>query len=191
MTTTKFKYRLDKRAKIITFSSLGAIALTTVLLWVFSLGGYLPAWFTSIATAILGLVVLSIPRSIRVTDEAVEIRCLVEITHITYNHLKSARRIDRAELRPLIPLFASPGFFGWFGYWLDVRGWDFIKVYTTSWRGLVIIEDIYEQRYLVNCDDPDRLVGAIESALALQAPRKPRTKKPAKTDAPKEQMSLF
>ena len=164
MKTIKFRYPRDKRTTIITSSVLGTIAIATTLLWIFSLGGYLPAWFTSIALAFLALVVLSIPRSIRVTDEAVVISCLVEITHIPYNHLKSVRRVERAELRPLVPVFASPGFFGYFGYWLDVRGWDFIKAYATSWNGLVVIEDIYEQRYLVNCSDPDRLIAAIEQA---------------------------
>lgn len=164
MSTVKFKYRLDKQTKIITFSVLGVIAVTIALLWVFSLGGYLPAWFTSIAVAVLALGVLSIPRSIRVTEEAVVVSCFVEITHIPYNHLKSARRIERAELQPLVPVFASPGFFGWFGYWLELRNLDFVKIYATSWSNLVVIEDIYEQRYIVNCDDPDRLVETIEQA---------------------------
>jgi hypothetical protein len=85
----------------------------------------------------------------------------VEITHIPWHHIRSARRIGRIELRPLVPLFASPGLFGWFGYWLDVSDWDFIKLYATSWHGLVVIEDIYEQRFVVSVDDPDKLCGAI------------------------------
>lgn len=165
MTGIRFKYRLDKRCRIITWSVLGGIALTAGLLWLFSPGTYLPAWFGSISVAVVALAVLSIPRSIRITDEAVEVSCLVEITHIPYQHVRSVKRVERAELRPLVPVFASPGLFGYFGYWFDGNEGELIKVYASSWQGLVMIEDIYEQRYLVSCDSPDELCRAIEARM--------------------------
>ena len=165
MTELKFKYRLDRRSRVITFATVGVILLAGGLLRWLSPGEYLPVWFASIALALGILALLSVPRSIRVTSDAVEIRCLVEITHIPWRHIRSVRRTDRSEFRPLVPVFASPGFFGWFGYWLDLQSWGFIRVYTTSWSGLVVIEDIYEQRYLVSADDPDRLCEAVASHL--------------------------
>ncbi len=167
MTGTKFKYRLDKRARLITWCVPGVIVLTIALLWIFSPGGYWPAWFTSVAVAVGALVALSIPRSIRVTKEAVEIRCLVEITHITYNHFRSVRRMERADLKPFIPTFASVGVGGYFGYWLDIKNWDLVKVYASSWQGLVLIEDIYEQKYLVSVDDPEKLIETINKHLKI------------------------
>jgi hypothetical protein len=163
MTSIKFKYRLDKRARIITWSVLGGLVLVFGLLWLFSPGEYLPVWFASIAVAVVVLAGLSIPRSIRITSDAVEIGCLVEITHIPYHHIRGVRRIERSDLGLIVPVFASPGFGGWFGYWLAPRSWDFFKVYVSSWRGLVMIEDIYEQRYVVSTDDPDGLCAAIAS----------------------------
>ncbi len=160
----KFKYRLDKRTRNITLIVLGSVMLICGGLWLFSIGDYLPAWFFSISLAIIGLSVLSIPRSVRIARDAIEIRCVIEITHIPYEHLKSVRRIGRTELKPFIPVFASMGFFGYFGYYLLPRNWEIIKVYATSWHGLVIIEDIYEQRYLVSTDRPDELVSGIEHA---------------------------
>ena len=159
---------MDKTGRIVTWSVAGVIALAVVLLWWLSPGSYLPVWFASIALALVALALLSVPRSIRITSDAVEIRCTVEITHIPYHHIRSVRRIDRTALHPLIPVFASPGFFGWFGYWLDTRSWDLIKIYASSWQGLVMIEDIYEQRYVVNADDPDRLCEAIVSQLKTE-----------------------
>ncbi len=194
----KFKYGLDKRCRIITWSVLGGLALVMGLLWFFSPGGYLSAWFLSITIAFMALCALSIPRNIRTTSDAVEIGCLIEITHIPYNHVKSVRRVERAELKPFIPVFASPGFFGYFGYWLDLRNWDFVKVYATSWQGLVIIEDIYEQRYLVSCDNPEALQREIENACKFLTPKKRPSKsraktqsQPPKSDPEKKQMSLF
>ncbi len=165
MTGQKFKYKLDKTCRIVTWSVVGVIAVAGALLWWLSPGKYLPVWFLSMAVAFVVLALLSVPRSIRITPDAVEIRCTVEITHIPYNHIRSARCISRGELRPLVPVFASPGFFGWFGYWLDVRGWDIVKVYASSWQGLVVIEDIYEQRYVVSSGDPEALCEAIASHL--------------------------
>lgn len=165
MTGVRFKYRLDRRCRIITWSTVGGILLAAGLLWWLSPGEYLPVWFASIAVALVALALLSVPRSIRVTSEAVEISCTVEITHIPYHHIRGVRRIERAQLRPLVPLFASPGSFGWFGYWLDVHNWDVVKIYATSWQGLVVIEDIYEQKYVVNADDPDKLCREISSRM--------------------------
>ncbi len=165
MTGLKFKYRLDRTCRIVTWSVAGGVFIAGALLWWLSPGEYLPVWFASIALALVFLALLSIPRSIRITPDAIEVRCLVEITHIPYHHIRSARRIEAAELHPLAPVFASPGFFGWFGWWLEVRGWDLVKVYATSWQGLVVIEDIYEQRYVVSADEPDRLCEAITSHI--------------------------
>ncbi len=171
MTGLKFKYRPDKRCRIITWSVAGSILLAAGLLWWFSPGEYLPVWFASIALALVALALLSVPRSIRITPDALEIRCTVEITHIPWHHIRNVSRTGRIELRPLIPVFASPGFFGWFGYWLDARNWDFIKFYATSWHGLVMIEDIYEQKYVVSADNPDLLCEAISERIDARVER--------------------
>ncbi len=165
MTGLKFKYRADRQCRIITLSVAGGIALAGVLLRWLSPGEYLPVWFLSIALALVALALLSVPRSIRIASDALEIRCTVEITHIPWHHIRNVRRSQRSDFAPLVPVFASPGFFGWFGYWLDVQRWDFLKVYVTSWHGLVVIEDIYEQKYLVSVDDPDMLCEAITARI--------------------------
>jgi hypothetical protein len=165
MDTVKFKYKLNRRSRTITWSVLGGVLLVAGLLWFFSPGEYLPVWFAGLAFAVGVLALLSVPRSVRVTDEAVEIGCFVEITHIPYRHIRSVRRVERGELGPLVPMFASAGFLGYFGYWLAPRSWDFIKVYVSSWSDLVMIEDIYEQKYLVGAGDPEELCDAIASQI--------------------------
>ncbi len=167
MTVTVFKYRLDRRARITTWCVVGAVAVVLALMWSLSPGGYLPAWCTSVAVAAGTLTLLSVPRSIRITKEAVEIRCVVEITHIPYNHLRSIRRVERGDLRRFFPTFASLGVGGYFGYWLDGKSWDLVKVYASSWQGLVMIEDIYEQRYLVSADDPEKLIDTVNKHLKI------------------------
>ncbi len=165
MTGKRFKYKLDRTCRIVTWSVLGALAVAVGLLWWLSPGAYLPVWFATLVAAVLVLVTISAPRSVRITEKAVEIRCVVEITHIPWPHIRGARRVTRAELGPLVPVFASAGFLGWFGYWLAPRTWDFIRVYAASWQGLVMIEDIYEQRFVVSADDPRALLREIEKGL--------------------------
>lgn len=138
------------------------IAAVIAAMLLFSVGDYLPAWFLSIVLAVAALCILSIPRSIRITEKALEIRCVIEITHIPYNHIKELRKVEWQDLKPIVPIFASPGFFGYFGYWLDLSNWDIIKVYASARSGLVIIEDVYERKYLINAPDRDELCRAIE-----------------------------
>jgi hypothetical protein len=39
-------------------------------------------------------------------------------------------------------------------------------MYTRSWNDLVEIEDIYEQRYIVACDDPEGFIRAVADMKA-------------------------
>jgi hypothetical protein len=162
MTETRFKFRLDKTCRIVTWSVAGGVAAAGALLWWLSPGEYLPVWFAGIVLAVGGLALLSAPRSIRLRSDAVEIRCVVEITHIPYHHIRSVKLVERSALGLLVPVFASPGFLGWYGYWLAPATWDFFKIYATSWQGLVMIEDVYEQRYVVSSDRPRELCRSIE-----------------------------
>lgn len=161
----RYEYRLDRRAKQISFAVFGALAAGLTLLWLLSPTSWLPAWFSSVVWAVMVLLALSIPRSIRLTDDALEVRCVVEITQIPFRHIKEIRRAEWGEFRPFVPVFGSPGVMGWFGYWLQVDEWSMVKVYATRRTGLVLIEDIYEERYLLSCDAPEELIEQVEGRL--------------------------
>ena len=122
---------------------------------------YLRAWSTGMLSAIVLLYVLSIPRYIKVADGVLEVHCIVELTRIPIEDITSIRRIDRTELSPLMLLLGSYGFFGYYGYYADLKRWETLKVYTTELENLVLIEDIYETRYLLSCRDPEALEEAI------------------------------
>jgi hypothetical protein len=61
---------------------------------------------------------------------------------------------------------ASFGLFGYYGYYLNLRTLDWVRVYASQWSNLVMIVDNCEQHYLVSTDDPDCLIAAIERARA-------------------------
>lgn len=158
-------YSWDRRVQILTCSIAGAVALAVVVLWAVSPGLYLPVWLAGVAMAAGMLAVLSVPRAVVVTEDGVEIRCVLEITHLAWHQIRSVRRMADAERRKFFPLFASAGFFGFFGYWLDTQSWDLVKFYTTSREGLIEIEDIYEQRYVINSAEADHLVEILKSGI--------------------------
>ncbi|MDR0509586.1 MAG: hypothetical protein LBH06_00660 [Rikenellaceae bacterium] len=165
----RFEYRLDRRARRITAIVIAAVALLSaaaLCLWVGS--SYYSAWLLSNIAAVAGLYILSIPRHVAVTEAGVEIHCLVELTILNYDDLRSVRRVGREELKYCIPLLGSYGFFGYYGYYFNLRDWSVFKIYASEWNNFVEIEDVYEQIYVVSCPDADRLTELIEKNRTVQ-----------------------
>ena len=52
-------------------------------------------------------------------------------------------------------------FLGYYGHFLDLRGFERIRLYASEWNHFVEITDIYEERLYVSCRDADRLVAAL------------------------------
>jgi len=156
-----FKYRFDRRTiywsvvYLILFAGLGG------LLFYLYEDGYLPAWFTSFILALIALLTLSIPRSIVVTPEKVEIRCLLDITEIPRSDIASVRRVDRRRMKWIVPLFGGFGFFGYYGHFFDLRQFERVRLYASEWNHFVEIVDIYEERLYVSCRDADRLIAEL------------------------------
>ncbi len=159
-----FRYRCDKRTLwwtllyVVVYFGLGA---SFYLLYE---SDYLSAWFISCVGALLILMALSIPRKIVINDERVEVRCLLDITEIDRNEIASVRAIDILEMRGVIPIFGGCGFFGYYGYFFDLRHFERIRIYASEWRNLVEITDIYEDRLIVSCTERDALIAALRPA---------------------------
>ena len=94
-----YKYRFDRRTIYWTLVYLVVFILLGGLLYHLYEGGYLSAWFTSFIVALIALMSLSIPRRIVVSDETVEIRCLLDITEIRRDEIASVRRVDARRMQ--------------------------------------------------------------------------------------------
>lgn len=164
----KYRYRLDKRSRWITLVILFLIAAATACFYIWLPTQYLPAWFLVTVFCLTAIVTLSIPRFIRIDDEFLEIHCIVELSRIHIEDIESVRLLERGESRWMIPLLASCGFFGYFGSFFDLWGWNLYKVYTTARVNRVVIEDIYEDRYVVNCDDPEEFIRTLLKARDIR-----------------------
>ena len=144
-----YKYRFSRRAIYWTLVYLVVFVLLGWLLYHLYEGGYLSAWFTSFIVALIALMSLSIPRRIVVTDEKVEVRCLLDITEIRRDEIASVRRVDPRRMKWFFPVFGGCGFFGYYGHFLDLRRFERVKLYASEWKNFVEITDIYEDRLYV------------------------------------------
>lgn len=160
----KFKYHRDRRSKRITTVAMILLTVGVTAFHFIHGGDYLPAWFLAILLCIIAFCILSIPLSIRIDKDVFEIHCIVELTRIHMEDIELIRRIDSEEFRKLYPLFASYGFWGYFGYYFNFREWNIYKVYATKRKNLVLIEDIYEDTFIVSCDDADEMIRLVIEA---------------------------
>ena len=174
-----YKYRFSRRAIYWTLVYLVVFVLLGWLLYHLYEGGYLSAWFTSFIVALIALMSLSIPRRIVVTDEKVEVRCLLDITEIRRDEIASVRRVDPKRMKWFLPIFGGCGFFGYYGHFIDLRRLDRVRLYASEWRNFVEITDIYEDRLYVSCADADRLVGELDYYLSpTKMPRRRHKRQP-------------
>lgn len=159
-----YKYRFDRRTLYWTAGYVAVFVLMGVVLYLLYEGGYLSAWFTSFVVALLALMALSIPRRIVVTDERVEIRCLLDITEIERREIRSVRRVARRDMQWIVPLFGGCGFFGYYGIYFDLKHLERVRIYASEWRNFVELIDSDEDRLYVSCRDADSLVALITPA---------------------------
>lgn len=159
---TRFNYRCDRRTIYWTLVYVVAYTGLGVGLYYLYEGDYLSAWFISCVGALLVLMALSIPRKIIVDDQKVEVHCLLDITELLREEILSVRRVERSDMRYVIPLFGGCGFFGYYGHFFDLKHFERIRIYASEWRNMVEITNIYEERLWVSCSDPERLIELLQ-----------------------------
>lgn len=159
-----WKYTFDRRTRRLTVVWMAVLASVVGGLVIASRSGYFPAWFAIFLATVGLLYVLSIPRKIRLTSRALEIRCVIELTSIPLADISSIRRMEPGEMRGCFPLLGSYGFFGYYGWYYHLAEFSIFKVYCSQWRDFVRIDDIYETTYVVNCEQADELIARVMEA---------------------------
>lgn len=164
--THTYKYRCDRRTLYWTAVYVVAYIGLGYGLYRLYAGEYLSAWFISCVGALLILMALSIPRNLVLTEEALEIRCLLDITVLRRDEIVGARRVGADEMRWLLPIFGGCGFFGYYGHFFDLRRFDRLLIYASRWHDLVEVMTLYDDRVWVSCDRADELVALLNAAAA-------------------------
>ncbi|MFI3316004.1 MAG: PH domain-containing protein [Rikenellaceae bacterium] len=162
MRTKSYKYHTNRKTVITTAIHFAVFIAAALLIWMMYVGGYFSAWFTSLIVALVALMIISVPRKISVDKDAVTIFCVLEIVELPIAEIVSARQIDNSECQWMIPIFGSRGFFGYYGYYLDIDTLERVHFYATEWQNLVEIVDIYDDRYYVSCRQAEDFIAQIE-----------------------------
>lgn len=159
--TAKYKYVFSKFCKRMTVVCI--ILLIAVFLYLFfsSTGTYLSAWFLSFSVAIVGLLVMSVPRYIKLTPAEIEIHCVLELTTIPLLNIKRITRVSQKNLKYAVPVLGSYGFGGYFGYYFDFRKFLILRMYATQWDRFVMIHDIFGRRYVISAQDPEAFIADV------------------------------
>ncbi len=157
-----FRYKNGRYTLYWTAVYIIVIVLLAALLMQLYEGGYVSAWFGSFIAALVALMLMSVPRSIVVTEQTLQIRCLLDITEIRLSEISSIRTVSRKEMGWKFPIFGSVGFFGYFGHFIDFKRFRMVEIYATEWGNFVEIKTIYEDTYYVSCHERDRLISLLQ-----------------------------
>ena len=157
-----FKYKNGRYTLYWTAVYIAIFLLLALLLMYLYEGGYVSAWFGSFIVALIALMLMSVPRKIVVTEESLQIRCLLDITEIKRSEISSARAVSRKDMRWKMPIFGSVGFFGYFGKFVDFKRFRLVEIYATEWGNFVEIKTIYEDTYYVSCHERERLLAMLQ-----------------------------
>ena len=95
-------------------------------------GGYVSAWFGSFIVALVALMLMSVPRKIVITEQTLQIRCLLDITEISLSEISSVRAVSRKEMGWKFPVFGSQAIFTAFKEKIFIESVNFVPDYRES-----------------------------------------------------------
>lgn len=164
----EFRYTTDNKTLYRTAIHFFVFVAIATALFILVDGSYILAWFISIVIAVIALMALSIPRSVVLNEQGVDICCISDYTHIPYNEIAAIRSVETKELKFMVPIFAASGFFGYYGNFLDIKAMDFVKIYAAKWDNFIEITDIYEDKYYISCDNREELIERVLDYVSLK-----------------------
>ena len=159
-----FKFHTDRRTKLLTTLTFTIFVVGAALLFMLYKGGFFSAWFISLVSALSALMILSIPRRIALLEKTLEIQCISDTTEIDVREIASIKKVTKREMRWVWPIFASAGFFGYYGKFFDFKALETVTIYASEWNNFVEITDIYDGRVYVSCREADKLIHTIHKA---------------------------
>ncbi|MFI3259439.1 MAG: PH domain-containing protein [Rikenellaceae bacterium] len=170
MASRLYEYKLDQQTIWWTAIHIVAIIFGGIAIFGLYLGGLFSAWFCLFVLAFVLLMVLSIPRTISLTDRRLTINSVLDVTSIEIKDIVSAKKVSPRKIRWIFPIFASCGFFGHYGYFFDFRSRRVLAIYITHWRYLIEIVDKDDNYYYISSHQRDELIEELSiKALAVTA----------------------
>ena len=164
-----YKYgRMDGLAKFITSFVIVFVAMGITALFYFFGAMYMTIWVCVVVAILVSLFAISIPRKLILTEEYLEIRCMLETTFLSLDRIDS---ITTGRLHGMVCVWGSFGFFGYYGYYADLnafltRDGFLTKVYAKNRNNLLEIT-CEGKRYLIGCPDNESLVEELRKLISV------------------------
>ncbi len=124
------------------------LGMVVFLVWRSS-GTYLPAWFAILASSIILLILLSVPRRVVISQHNVELHSLLDVKTIPLCEITHVGFVPRRVLKASLPLLGSFGVFGYFGYFYCIKRKQVFKFFARSRKNLVEIHYHGQKRCVV------------------------------------------
>lgn len=159
----KYKFNSDKLSRYITVIFIVVVLALLAFIYYTSGGSYFPAWLTTLVVSIALLGALSIPKYAVVTPISVEIHCVMELTRIQLHEISRVKVLENRQMNWCVPFFGVFGVFGYYGYYIDLKEFRTFKIYARHWDNFVLIEDIYDNRFIISVDQPLEFIKEIEN----------------------------
>ena len=160
-----YKYRIERAVFYRSALYFVVFIILGISLYFLYDGGYFSAWFCSFIVALIALMSLSIPRKIEVSDQSIQIRCLLDVTEINIEDITSIKAIGRGVLQFTVPLFAGYGFFGYYGHFLNLMSFERVTIYASKWQDFIEITDVYDDKYYVTTSCRDLFIADVEARI--------------------------
>lgn len=128
-------------------------------------GSYFPAWLTILCFSIALLSILSIPKYVIISPQAVEIHSVLELTHVKFSDIKRVKIIEKKDMKWCIPFFGIMGLCGYFGYYINLRRMQSFKLYARRWSNFIMIEDRFNNKLIFSIDNPEDFVEQIAKKI--------------------------
>lgn len=162
-------YRESMKIGVVPFYITIFVFLLAIAIYLYfmlsSSGNYLSAWFFWTISAIILLVALSAPRNIDITKKNIEIHGFIDVTQIEISSIEKISVIDKKKYKNYLPLIASYGFLGFFGYFIDIKKMEIVRFYASKYNNLVEIKTKSDQKYIVNIDDSADFINVFNKII--------------------------
>lgn len=162
------KFRMKYSKFVIAMSILFLLLSLAVVLYfvLYSGGSYLPAWILTLVIVVVLLSSLSIPRYVILSHTSVEVHCVMDLTIVGLNDIKEVKPLTKRDVKYCLPLGGISCFFGYYGYYLDIRRMRLLQLYARKWSNFVEIKyGVKKKRLVVGVEEPELFIEMVKSSI--------------------------
>lgn len=160
MERLKFKYSITNLFGMALY--VAVVVGVGYLISLISLGSYIIAWYITMVSSMTILHILTIPRYILLSHNAIEIRCLLKVVTIDSSSIEEIKKVSPRELHFAIPLSLWFGFWGSVGLFITLPKLKLARFYITESRYLLRIKTLSGRLYYISCRERDSIINAME-----------------------------